>query len=150
MDYIEGAVVRDLWGGRFVKEDVELGDDDFKWAFTGVYGPVRGVERPSFWEVLQTIAYRWGVPWCVGGDFNVVRCLEEKLGASSGRGPMRQLIDFWSPGIGRSISFRQLNGGYNVSLQIIGQFCWIVGVLEVVRRLFGLRICGYNLRALWR
>ena len=30
------------------------------------------------WEDLGAIRGLWGDPWCVGGDFNVIRFLEER------------------------------------------------------------------------
>ncbi|XP_028067083.1 uncharacterized protein LOC114269911 [Camellia sinensis] len=47
-----------------------------------------------FLEELQSIGYRWGVPWCVGGDFNVVRCMAEKSRVISGLGSMRRFSLF--------------------------------------------------------
>jgi hypothetical protein len=52
----------------------------FKWAFFGVYGPNRSVERRLLWEELSRISSWWGVPWCVGGDFNIVIYPSERLG----------------------------------------------------------------------
>lgn len=125
------------WDKRAVEmEEEELGAfsisclfqciaDDFRWAFTGVYGPVRGGERPSFWNELQCIAFRWGLPWCVGSDFNVVRSVEEKMGANSVVASMRvffsfiddlELVDFpskaaffvWSATLGRILTLDNL------------------------------------------
>ena len=55
-------------------------EDDFKWVFTGVYGPVVNSERRDFLDKMVNVAFRWEMPWCVGGDFNVVRFPEEKGG----------------------------------------------------------------------
>ena len=77
-----GIVV--CWDNRVViREEVEIGgfslsclfrcvEDDFRWVFTGVYGPVLGVERENFFNELGDVAFRWERPWCIGGDFNVV------------------------------------------------------------------------------
>jgi hypothetical protein len=32
------------------------------------------------WDELAGLASWWGIPWCVGGDFNVIRFPTEKLG----------------------------------------------------------------------
>ena len=47
--------------------------DHFVWAFTGVYGPNSDRDRSFLWEELAGLRSWWDVPWCVGGDFNVVR-----------------------------------------------------------------------------
>ncbi len=51
----------------------------FKWAFFGVYGPSNGVDRGTLWEELSGVFYWWDVPWCVGGDFNMVRYPTERM-----------------------------------------------------------------------
>ena len=45
----------------------------FIWAFTGVYGPNLQRDRRFLWKELCGLNSWWSVPWCVGGDFNVVR-----------------------------------------------------------------------------
>ena len=53
--------------------------------FTGVYGPVVDSSRESFWEELGSVRGLWNIPWCVGGDFNVIRfpCERRKGGRMS-------------------------------------------------------------------
>ena len=46
--------------------------DGFRWAFTGVYGPVEKYHKETFWEELGSIKGLWEEPWCVGGDFNAI------------------------------------------------------------------------------
>ena len=41
--------------------------------FTGVYDHVMVTSKESFWAELGSIRGLWSVPWCVGGDFNMVR-----------------------------------------------------------------------------
>jgi hypothetical protein len=50
-----------------------------EWAFSGVYGPQTDRERLIMWYELAGISSWWDVPWCIGGDLNVVRFLAEKL-----------------------------------------------------------------------
>ncbi|XP_062118257.1 uncharacterized protein LOC133831865 [Humulus lupulus] len=49
------------------------------WWFLSVYGPVIYGNRDSFWDELAGLSAICGDKWCVGGDFNVVRRVEEKL-----------------------------------------------------------------------
>ena len=47
-------------------------EDNFMWAFTGVYGPMKKRKRKLFWEELGALRGLWEGPWCIGGDFNMV------------------------------------------------------------------------------
>ena len=67
---------------------------DFKWAFFGVYSPIRSVERWLLWEELSGISSWWGVPWCVGGDFNIVRYPSKQLGLARISSDMRDFSEF--------------------------------------------------------
>ena len=74
MDKVEEAV------GRFsVSCEFKNVVDHFVWAFTGVYGPNSDRDRSFFWEELSSLCSWWDVPWCVGGDFNVVWFPSERL-----------------------------------------------------------------------
>ena len=48
-------------------------EDGVQWSFTGVYGPCLVGSRESLREELGALKGLWGRPWCVGGDFNVLR-----------------------------------------------------------------------------
>jgi hypothetical protein len=89
-----------FWGyfadvGSVEKIDEAVGDflvscrfrgviDQFEWVFSGVYGPQIDRERSLMWDELASLASWWGIPWCVGGDFNVIRFLTERLGGGGG------------------------------------------------------------------
>lgn len=53
-------------------------EDDFCWVFTGVYGPSVRRHREDFWEELGAIRGLSQDPWCIGGDFNVVKFLSKR------------------------------------------------------------------------
>ena len=57
-------------------------DDCFVWIFSGEYGPTLGNAREDFWDEFGAIRGLWSDPWCIGGDFNVVRFPGERSGAS--------------------------------------------------------------------
>ena len=68
VDKVEEAV------GRFsVSCKFKNAVDHFVWAFTGVSGPNSDRDRSFLWEELASLRSWWDVPWCVGGDFNVVQ-----------------------------------------------------------------------------
>jgi hypothetical protein len=56
-------------------------EDNFEWAFAGVYGPNEENDQQLLWDELVGIMSWWEVPWCIGGDFNIIRYLSERLGA---------------------------------------------------------------------
>ena len=58
-------------------------DNGFVWAFTGVYSPLSKDGRSLIWEELSAIRGLWEDPWCIGGDFNVIRFPSER--SSQGR-----------------------------------------------------------------
>ena len=70
--------------------------DLFVWAFIGVYGPNSDHDRCLLWEELTGIHSWWNVPWCIGGDFNVVQFPSEHLGADSFSSAMLDFSDFIS------------------------------------------------------
>ncbi|RVW92113.1 hypothetical protein CK203_037043 [Vitis vinifera] len=48
-------------------------EDGFYWIFTGVYGPTLKLDREDFLSELGAIRGLWSDPWCVAGDFNMIR-----------------------------------------------------------------------------
>ena len=45
----------------------------FVWMFSRVYRSILVEEREDFWAELGVIMGLWMDPWCIGGDFSVVR-----------------------------------------------------------------------------
>uniref|UniRef100_A0A2N9IEM8 Reverse transcriptase zinc-binding domain-containing protein n=1 Tax=Fagus sylvatica TaxID=28930 RepID=A0A2N9IEM8_FAGSY len=48
-------------------------EDQHVWMFTGVYGPNIERDRRLMRDELAGIRSWWDVPWCLGGDFNMVK-----------------------------------------------------------------------------
>ncbi|WKA06292.1 hypothetical protein VitviT2T_024196 [Vitis vinifera] len=53
-------------------------EDGFRWIFSGVYGPTMKRNRELLWEELGNIRGLWNDPWCIGGDFNMIRFPNER------------------------------------------------------------------------
>ena len=68
--------------------------DQFAWKFTGVYGPNLVRDRWLLWKELFGLSSWWNIPWCVGGDFNVVRFPSERAGSTIFTATMRDFSDF--------------------------------------------------------
>lgn len=74
---------KDHWTGVFsVSVLLEDRDNHKECIISSVYGPNVNHRRMEFWNELDTIRMRWSKPWCIGGDFNVIKFSEDKLGGS--------------------------------------------------------------------
>jgi hypothetical protein len=83
-------------------------EDNFLWAFGGVYGPNDDGERRVLWNEMAGLMSWWDRPWCFGGDFNVVRFPSER----SGVGVFSSSMDDFSEFIhGQSLVDIPLQGG---------------------------------------
>jgi hypothetical protein len=56
-------------------------EDHNIWMFSGVYGPNVDNDRGLMWDELAGIRSWWDVPWCLGGDFNVVQFPSKRVGS---------------------------------------------------------------------
>lgn len=70
--------------------------DRFIWAFSRVHGPNADCERHYLWEELLRVFNWWEVPWCIGGDFNVICCPNERVGATRLTIAILEFLDFIS------------------------------------------------------
>lgn len=50
-------------------------EHNFLWTFAGLYGPNLDNDKYHLWDKLARIQSYWHVPWCIGGDFNVLKFL---------------------------------------------------------------------------
>uniref|UniRef100_A0A2N9G0Y7 Uncharacterized protein n=1 Tax=Fagus sylvatica TaxID=28930 RepID=A0A2N9G0Y7_FAGSY len=74
-----------LWKGVF---------DGFEWVGTGLHGPTNDGIHKDLWTELSSVRLKWDLPWCVFGDFNVVRFPSERLGCSRLSSHMMDFSDF--------------------------------------------------------
>uniref|UniRef100_A0A2N9IM18 Reverse transcriptase domain-containing protein n=1 Tax=Fagus sylvatica TaxID=28930 RepID=A0A2N9IM18_FAGSY len=68
--------------------------DGFTWVGTGIYGPTCDAARQDLWVELRDIRQRWTDPWCMFGDFNVIRFPSERLRCRRLTPPMLEFSDF--------------------------------------------------------
>ncbi|KAG6632746.1 hypothetical protein CIPAW_13G179800 [Carya illinoinensis] len=55
-------------------------DNGFCWHFAGVYGPNEDNSRKHIWDELAGLCSWWDIPWCTGGDFNIIQFPRERSG----------------------------------------------------------------------
>ena len=67
-----------------------------EWVFSRVYGPQTDRERMWMWGELAGLYSWWGSPWCIGGDFNVVKFPLERSGGHHISTAMQGFSDFIS------------------------------------------------------
>ena len=70
--------------------------DQFEWAFTGEYGPNLNKRRGLMREELTRLISWWDLPWCLRGNFNIIRFPSERLGVASFSWAMYGFSDFVS------------------------------------------------------
>ena len=58
-----------------------------------MYGPTLKCNRELFWEELGVIRGLWSDPWCIGGDFNVVKFPSERSIEDRITGSMRRFSE---------------------------------------------------------
>ncbi|XP_062075994.1 uncharacterized protein LOC133780136 [Humulus lupulus] len=59
------------------------------WWFSGIYGSVHYGSRNEFWDEIAGLSAICGDTWCLGGDFNVVRRVEEKANSTTNTRSMK-------------------------------------------------------------
>ena len=68
--------------------------DGLEWVGTGLYGPTNDESWHELWDELRNVRKKWGFPWCVFSDFNMVRLPSERLGGTRLTSYMMDFLDF--------------------------------------------------------
>lgn len=69
-------------------------NNNFPCVIVNVYAPNDTVSRRGVWEELVTLKAISQLPWCLGGDFNEIMFVNERIGCSSVDRGMRDFVDF--------------------------------------------------------
>ncbi|XVF67225.1 hypothetical protein PTKIN_Ptkin10aG0103200 [Pterospermum kingtungense] len=67
---------------------------NFKCGFGNAYAPNDDNDSEALWEELYSIINASSIPWCLAGDFNVVRTVEEKIRMTLNQVAMDKFSDF--------------------------------------------------------
>lgn len=76
----------DDWVGEVIRDNIQhltmkFSKNNIEILITLVYARCDIMERMELWEELEMLANDFALPWMVGGDFNVIRNVEEMRGA---------------------------------------------------------------------
>ena len=71
---------------------VEGGGNYSPWHLMGFYGNLETSKRVESWQLINSLYSVSHLPWLVIGDFNEIRCVEEKEGGAAW--PYQQMAHF--------------------------------------------------------
>ena len=64
------------------------------WHLTGFYGEPDTSKKAELWQKMKHLCGSSDLPWLINGDFNEIKCVEEKEGGSCRpRQQMRNFVD---------------------------------------------------------
>ncbi|GLU19133.1 hypothetical protein SLE2022_353980 [Rubroshorea leprosula] len=106
-------------GAGFLGIQGTWGEENTPCYLVNIYSPCDLVAKRSLWENLSNTISSHKGNWCIAGDFNAIRSLQERKGGTSVRREIREFNDFIEmnglvdlPMIGRKFSWYRPNGHY--------------------------------------
>ncbi|GKU90242.1 hypothetical protein SLEP1_g4255 [Rubroshorea leprosula] len=81
-------------GDGYLRITEEWGLDKVKCNLVNVYGPNDRQKRLKLWDQLEHMIIEEGGRWLIAGDFNAIRCLEEKRGRIGESTNMKKFDEF--------------------------------------------------------
>lgn len=76
-------LLNDQWAGCYsISVLLEDLSNNSVWLVSPIYGPSDSGQREMLWRELDDIRSRWNGPWCIEGDWNIIRFPSEKLGCN--------------------------------------------------------------------
>ncbi|GKU94756.1 hypothetical protein SLEP1_g8202 [Rubroshorea leprosula] len=104
-------------GAGFLGVEGTWGEENIPCFLVNVYSPCDLANKRSLWENLSSIISSHKGNWCIAGDFNAIRSLQERKGGISVRREIREFSEFIKmnglidlPMIGRKFTWYQPNG----------------------------------------
>ncbi|GKV29753.1 hypothetical protein SLEP1_g38652 [Rubroshorea leprosula] len=95
------------------------GEDDTEVYIINIYSPCQLAGKRALWEDLQKLIINKGGKWCLAGDFNAVRKIEERAGSREVTREMKEFDEFIQntglidlPLVGRRYTWYNSNGKY--------------------------------------
>ena len=92
-EFSVSVLVSDTLVGEFSVSVLVEVTGSTSWWFSGVYGLSKTCYRDRFWDELAGLSSTCGDKWCLGGDFNVVRNVQEKFNSNRNTRSMRMFDD---------------------------------------------------------
>ncbi|KAL7218082.1 hypothetical protein ACSBR2_011370 [Camellia fascicularis] len=68
--------------------------NSFHCVLLNIYAPNEVTSRSTFWNALLNLKVHFPFPWCLGGDFNKIRHMGERVGCSRRDRGMKHLNEF--------------------------------------------------------
>lgn len=69
-------------------------NNNFPCCVVNVYAPNEVVNRRVLWDELLSLKRNSSFPWCMGGDFNEIKSINERKGCNRMERGMRDFVDF--------------------------------------------------------
>ncbi|KAL7252048.1 hypothetical protein ACSBR1_013825 [Camellia fascicularis] len=69
-------------------------NSEFEGVLVNLYAPNNVVKRRDLWDLVIRIRPLFPKPWCIGGDFNEIRCMSERIGCSRRNVGMQDFNEF--------------------------------------------------------
>ncbi|GLT90131.1 hypothetical protein SLE2022_080800 [Rubroshorea leprosula] len=88
------AKTKDFTGDGYLRITGEWGLDKVKCNLVNVYGPNDRQKMLKLWDELEHMIIEEGGRWLLVGDFNAVRCLEERRGRTGESPDMKKFDEF--------------------------------------------------------
>lgn len=69
-------------------------NNDFHCCIVNIYAPNEVNSRHALWNEILIVKPNFPVPWCMGGDFNEIKAISERVGCQGVDRGMREFWDF--------------------------------------------------------
>ncbi|XP_028080797.1 uncharacterized protein LOC114282352 [Camellia sinensis] len=97
---MEGGIVKGRFAFNEAEETLKMGEvlgtifNQFNCAILNIYAPNDVGSRGNLWDCLLKLKEEFPNPWCLGGDFNEIRQIEDRRGCSRRDRGMKEFNEF--------------------------------------------------------